>query len=467
MFTTKNLSKRLLTNAVSSQSSDSSYKPNLDTSKDKNAKPIFTAHFDGLVDLVEFEGRPAFFIKEEGHLKVLPHKELNGQRYLPPPKDQIPWILPRASEVLNYHNLFNALEPSVVDSNLFEDLIAYHKEISELPSEEYYILLAAWVMHTYLMESFDYSPILLFFAVPERGKSRTGKGLVYVAYRGVHTETLNEANLFRLSENQRATLFLDVRDLWNKAEKRGSDDILLSRIERGCKVSRVLWPERGAFRDTKIFDVFGPTIIATNESIHPILETRCISITLPDTMRDFEGEVSPENALPLKERLTEFRFRHLGELLPEVPKLARGRLGDILKPLTQIIELVNPKRIDEFMDLVSEIERARKLEKLQSFEAQLIQAIVELDFRVNHGYLPVLAITDRLNMDKPERQNISPQKVGRRLKALGFERGRTEDGASSIYYDIHKIDLMMSNYGLKETSVSPVTPVRSKGGAPI
>ncbi len=425
--------------------------------KDRSNKPLITAHFDGLVDIVESEGHPAFLIKENGLPKVLSQIELDGKIYIPPPKDQILWLLPRAEKVLEYCRGFKKADEEIINSALFEDLIYYHKGISELPNNSYYVLLAAWVMHTYLMESFYYSPILLFYAVPERGKSRTGKGLTYVSYRGIHTETINEANLFRWSENHRASLFLDVRDLWQKAEKRGADDILLSRIEKGCKVSRVLWPERGAFRDTVNYDVFGPTIIATNEAIHHILDTRCISITMSDSSRKFEDPVISEWALPLKERLVEFRFRNMDQGLPVLLKPAHGRLGDILKPLYQIVYLVSDKRVDEFMFLVKRIEEGRMLDKSQGLEAQLIQIVEQLDRKVINGYLSIMAVTELYNRDKSERQKITPQRIGRKLKALGFDGGRTGEGSAAICYDRYKIEQLMETYGLPLTSETPET----------
>src|SRR4030067_2586284 len=116
--------------------------------------------------------------------------------------------------------------------------------------------------------------MILFYAVPERGKTRTGKAAIYIAYRGVHCVDLREANLFRFAQDLRATLFIDIMDLWKKAEKNGSEDILLLRCEKGAKATRVIYPEKGAFRDTVYDSVSGPTFIATNQPVHKILDTR-------------------------------------------------------------------------------------------------------------------------------------------------------------------------------------------------
>jgi len=412
-------------------------------------KTEYTACFDGLVEIVDDGGKPSFLIKEDGTPKAINEIEISGKIFKPPPKDQIKWLLPRLDEVLKYHELSKKCNSQEYDKALLEDLINYHKNISELPNSKYYLLLALFDMHTYMLESFQCSPIIIFYAVPERGKSRTGKGIIYVSYRGLHVESLREAYILRVSENFVATLFFDVRDIWKKAVNNNSDDILLHRFEKGATVPRVLWPEKGPHQDTKFYNIFGPTIISTNEDINHILGTRGVSITMAETSKKFEKDVRPESALPLKERLVEFRLRHLGNSLLEAPKPARGRLGDILKPLRQIIQLVYPAREDSFMDLVGDIEKNRQDEKSETLDGQIIKIVSQLSNSLEAGYLAVKSITDEINQGKSENRKLSSQRIGRRLKALGFENGSTGDGGSAIRYDETKIERLSASYGIK------------------
>ena len=323
-------------------------------------------------------------------------------------------------------------------------------------------MIAVWVIHTYLLEQFQYSPIICLFAIPERGKSRSGKGIVYVAYRGIHVESLRDAYLVRVANNLKATLFFDVMNIWQKAEKNQSEDILLHRFEKGAQVPRVNYPEKGAHRDITYYSIFGPTIIGTNEAIHRILETRAININMPETSRKFENSVTPELALPLKCRLLAFRARHMNDTLPDMPKPAAGRLGDILKPLLQIIRFVRPEREDDFMALVSGFEADRLIEKAESLEAQILNALISLEAQVAHGVLPVKAITDRFNEGKHEKIKVTYQRVGRRLTAMGFKKARGNDGAAVILWDDDILTRLMERYGLKqisETSEKPETSV--------
>ncbi|MBI4038710.1 toprim domain-containing protein [Candidatus Daviesbacteria bacterium] len=421
----------------------------------------YSAHLNGLVDLVLDNGETAFLIKELDKLKIRAEIEEGWWLLLPPPREQVPWLLPKGENVIKIYEQEESLAQKTVDGQLYDDIVSYLKNISELPGEAYYELLAAWVLHTYCMETPQYTPIICLFAVPERGKSRTGKGLIYLVYHGIHVESLRDPYLVRVANDLDATLFFDVKDVWEKAEKEKSEDILLHRFEKGARVPRVNYPERGPHQDIVYYKIFGPTIIATNESVHQILETRAIQINMPETSKRFDNSVTPELAIELKERLIVFRARHFEEQFPEIPKPANGRLGDILRPLLQIVQLVKPEREEAFLRLIKELEKERLIEKADSLEAQILLVIIGLKDRVERGMLPVKDITDKLNENKPDDHKFSYHRVGRRLSALGFRKGKTGDGSSAIIWDDDLTERMKAKYGLNESSEIPETPESS------
>jgi len=427
---------------------------NVNGKKKVDGKVHYKAYFEGLVDLVEEGGSTAFAIKEGAGLRIAKEKEIDGVTYCPPPKDNIPLLLPRAEKV-------KEAIANDSDGKLYEDLYAHHKSISELPNELYYDLLVCWDFHTYLLEQFQYSPIMVLYAVAERGKSRTGKGMCYIAFRGVIVESLREAYLLRIANDLNCTLFFDVRDIWGKATANGSEDILLNRFEKGSVVPRVIYPEKGQFEDTVYYKIFGATVAATNEDIDNLLETRGVLIKMQEGQCRFENDVSPENCLALKERLVAFRFRHLNEKLPETQKIANGRLGDILRPLHQTMLLVNPCKENVLFGLSELLTKEKLLEKGSTIEGEILRKIISLEFQVEAGILPVKRITDALNEEKQDRYKFSYQRIGRKLDALGFSKAKTSTGSSAIVYDTEKVRLLSNKYGLQETSETPETPVRT------
>jgi hypothetical protein len=383
--------------------------------KDDEVKEELSMMFDGLVDLVvDDKGNVVFLVKKDGNLVLEEKHETPDCVLIPPPKVALLWTIPRASEVIKHYS-------QDTDENLFNDLVEYHRGISELPTDEHYKYFAIWVMHSYLYIKGEYSPINSLFAVPERGKTRTGKGIIYAAWRGVHVTSLDQAHIIRLATNQVATIFFDIMDVWKKVERAGSEDLILGRFEKGHLVPRVLYPEKGKFLDTEYFEVFGPTILASNQPMHHILDTRAIETVMPESDKIFNDDVKPHIGLPFRERLVAFRARWMDKQLPKVDKLLKGRLGDISRPLFQIVDIVCNDH-SWFLEFCQEIEISRKESSTDSLDALVVRAIVESSSLVKNGRLKNSDILSAYNAGQPLNCHITAKKLGWVTKRLGFEK---------------------------------------------
>jgi len=406
----------------------------------RKGRSHYRAVFDGLVDVVEADGKPAFLVMGSDGPRVAAEADVGGERVVAPQRNTMPWLLPRGDEVLRHYDADD-------DQRLYADLVAYHRAVSTLPDPAIYGLLALWDMHTYLLERFHYSPIVCLYGVPERGKTRTGKAMVHVAYRGLHVESLREAYIIRVAAEFCGTLFFDVRDVWRKSLRERAEDLLLQRFERGVSVPRVVHPERGPHQHTAFFSVFGATIIATNQAPDHILETRGVTIAMPEAAEDFESAVRPEDALPLKERLVAFRARNMNTELRDAEKPVRGRLGDILRPLAQLQRLVAPDFEADFLRLAQAFERERAVVKGQSLEAAVIVALLALEEEVSGGVIPLKRVGALVNSDRPERERVSPQRLGLVMRSLGLRTKHTMGGAV-IEYKTAYIALLAGRHGI-------------------
>jgi hypothetical protein len=403
-------------------------------------KTELSASFEELVDIVDTADGLRFLVKGKAGFEALAEWSTPDAILVPPKQANIPWALPYLDNVKKHID-------QDTDGQLFDDLVAYHKSVSELPDERLYDLLATWVMHTYLLEKFVYSPIICLFAVAERGKTRTGKSLVYVARRGLHVESLNPAYIYRTAACCTPTFFFDVMDIWRKATAKGAEDTLLMRFERGAKVPRVTAPNKGPFEDISFFKVFGPTIIGTNEPASELLETRSIVINMRESSRRFDNQITPDTAADLRDRLTAFRARHMADTLPCVEKPARGRLGDITQPLFQIARLVKPQVLPVLETLICDIEQKRRQGKSICLDGRILSAISSLRGSIKNGHLPVKTITDTLNSGISSFEQVTYQKVGRRLDALGFEKDTLSGNVSAIAWNEENLNRLMESYG--------------------
>ncbi|HHT9106703.1 MAG TPA: hypothetical protein ACFYD7_12655 [Candidatus Wujingus californicus] len=433
--------------------------------KDKN-EPVLSAYFRGLVDIItDNSGRVAYLVNNENSLEIATVWEIDKVLYSPPDQRHLPFALPSANNVLEWYKIDS-------DQKLFDDVLTYLKRFSYLP-ERQWLIVGYNVFLSYLQDHPDihYLPMLLFYAVPERGKSRTGKAVSSISYRGVHIVDLREANLFRFSQNLRATLFFDIMDLWKKAEKNGAEDILLLRYERGARATRVIYPEKGAFKDTVYYDIFGSTLIATNEAVHKILDSRCININMPNKPSDYENP-TPEKAQELKERLTAWRARVMNKPLPKVNIIhgLNGRLWDISKPLLQVCKIVYPQGINELESALIEVAGQRVEDKRESIEGQIISMLYELSPKeLPEWKVKTSELLSKLNEDRLDNHKLTGQYIGKKLKAMGLHT-RHIHGLSEILLNRSDFDVLLEQYGIcknilpNSTNSTCPTESRESGG---
>lgn len=401
---------------------------------------ILQARFDGLIDLVlDDKNKVVFLVKENGDLVLKDKYEVDNQILVPPPITSIQWLLPRAKEVVNHYNNDN-------DRAIFDDLVTYHANVSELPDANHYKFLAAYDMHTHLADKCDYSPIVWFYAIPERGKTRTGRAILYVARRGLQVITVREAHLIRMAQDLGATLFIDISDLQRKMEAAGAEDILLNRYERGAKVARVLYPDKGPFKDTMYYEVYGSTVVATNEMVNETLATRAIQIIMPQSDRNFDADLKESDGIPYRERLVAFRARWYDKDLPNVLKPCKGRLGDILRPVRQMVNIVGDQE-DWFLEFTETIEKQKKLSGADTLDARVVMAINEARMSIKRGHLLHDDILAMLNRNTPERERITAIKLGKITSRLGFDK-YTSGQQRGIYFNQALFLRLCSRFGI-------------------
>jgi hypothetical protein len=416
-------------------------------------EPIICARFAQLVDLVAQEGGVRYLVCKDRKISVEESwTDDNGQVFRPPDRGMVPFTTVEAARVL---------ECAATDTGaLYQNLVEQLQAVSMLPGDPYYHLCATFVFFSYLSESAPYFPVIWFFGPPERGKSRLVKVLTRLSWRGLYSETLNEAYLFRFAELFRGTLGLDVFELSNRAQKKGSYDLLLGRFEEGLKVPRVIAPDKGDFRDTRYYRVAGPTILATNKEISPRdpLRSRCIKIAMPEARGVYRNYPESDLAV-LRARLLAFRAAYLNRPLPSAPKPVPGRLGDLLQPLLSVAMLLPPEATENLRALIGDLETERREAEGETLAGRIAAALYSLQGNVTGGRLPVALVTEKLNEGLRERYRLSPNRVGRELQALGIKRVKSV-GAMQIVWEEKVIDSLFVRYGVTDRDGPELSPPR-------
>lgn len=431
--------------------------------KDGKAKIMYRARGEGVVDIVK-NGEEVVFLMADGSISDSIIED--GVTYSPPKLDSLAFDLPDYPSI---KKILEASDEGVSDVSggtdvlkvggetsekrqLFDDILEYHKASSQMPDDYLYLIVTAWDFHTHMIDKLDFSPIIAFTGLPEKGKSRMARSMMYVSRRGIIKASISDAQLIREAQDHEASIFFDMKDFTQSVKDAGSEDVVLSRFERGLKVGRVLYPDRGAFQDLVYYSVFGPTLVGSNESLDTILETRGITIVMRQATKDFPSAVSKKEGNKLRDRLIAWKVQNWGYELPEVPKLVSGRFGDVMRPLHQMVLLAAPEREQEFINAIKTIDKNRHQERQDTMEADILKAILKSDGMVAGGVLAVKIITDKMNEVRSDKEKLTYQRVGRKLNIMGYKKARMSDGASAIIWSEKSNLSLQMEYGLTDVS---------------
>ena len=413
-----------------------------------------TARFPDLVDLVVDGAGNRAFLTKDGRALLQYEQDGGGSTLIPDKGEGVAWALPDFRAIKADYDGLKAgrTHPDSMFMNIREALAAR----AALPTDDYYDLLTAWIFHTYRQDWLDYSPVLFLFGVSERGKSRIGKTIAFMSYRGIPTGTLNEAALFWWPDRFEPTLFVDVVDVKKKAMARGSLDTLCNRFERGHKELRIN-PEKAGSQVFRTHAPFGPTILASNEMLDECFTSRGLFLVPPNApgvyKKPHESDLVRRRAM-----LTAWRWWTMAEEQapdPNVRGAGTGRWQDITQPLRQITAMVAPDRLPAVDAALAHLYRERQEQKGRTTDAELLRAVV-LVRRVQADLGKDTAVSTEDVRDQFEKLAGWPKPPGARyvgihLQALGFQAVKLEGGLKRGWAcRPERFDDLVRQYGLED-----------------
>lgn len=262
-----------------------------------------------------------------------------------------------------------------LDKMLLQDIEKILRKYLDL-KEEYYSLMATWIIGTYLHKTFYTYPYLFFNAMKGSGKSRALKLIAELSYKGEVTMSLSEAVLVRSEPN--ATFCIDEFESIASKEKQALRELLNAAYKKGGIIKRNKKttqrnPQTGRDEETyklERFQAFRPIAMANIWGMEEVLNDRCITIVLE---KSYKNQITnlleifdiDEEIFDLKERLVSFSVdtntnknnkEHI-EVLQEW-----NRIITTLNDTTTLTTLNNTKRHHLFTKIIESNINSRFLE---------------------------------------------------------------------------------------------------------
>lgn len=149
--------------------------------------------------------------------------------------------------------------------------------------EEYYSIIALWIIGTYSHKQFVTYPYIYINAMKGSGKTRLLKLIAALSYKGSLLSSVTESVMFRTASD--GTMCIDEFEHIASKEKNTLRDLLNSAYKKGLTVKRMR-KKKVDGEETQVveeFEVFCPIAIANISGMEDILGDRCINIILEKT----------------------------------------------------------------------------------------------------------------------------------------------------------------------------------------
>lgn len=178
----------------------------------------------------------------------------------------------------------------IILHEVYEDIIKVLKFYVEL-KEEYYSLLAIWIIGTHFHDQFETFPLMFINATRGSGKTRLLKLVEALSYNGQLLISLRESVLFRTAKDH--TLCIDEFESLNSKENQALRELLNACYKKGTKVQRMkkVKGQNGETFEVESFEPYTSVIMANIAGIEEVLEDRAITLILEKTYSEYYSRI--------------------------------------------------------------------------------------------------------------------------------------------------------------------------------
>lgn len=263
-------------------------------------------------------------------------------------------------------------------------------------------VITMWILHTYNVYAFDFSPRLCIISPEKRcGKTTLLRMIEHLSYRSLNVSNVTTAALFRAIDAWHPTMLIDEADTFikNNEELRG---IINAGFQKDGKVSRI--ETIGKTQNVKCFNCFAAVGIAAIGSLPCTILDRSIIISMRRKKRsDTLSRLRTRDFNPIAQEIRSKCLRFMSDnaetivnIRPEIPECLNDRAADAWEPLFAIAEVISPDwraRIEKSAIILS---KSAHMTEEASFGDKLLADIREIFTETSSAWIASDNLVDRL-----------------------------------------------------------------------
>jgi hypothetical protein len=336
------------------------------------------------------------------------------------------WVpLSRSAAIFEHMRFARGAKPYESANNLLTELVAIILACLDLSTDQA-ILLACFILSTWVPEKLPIAPYVAFVGLPRSGKTTALRLLDLLCRRSLLTSDVTSASFYEAFNRVTPTILID--ETATAGDRRALFHLLRVGSTRGSV----------AIRKNKAYNAYGPKVVCWTElPSDAALNSRCIIIPLQETDRRNLPRPTDPKVLALadciRQMLQQYRFENFNQLsLTRVPGDERlsSRSRDLYEALA--LPIADPET-RKFLARQFQLQQNFNREPLSPIQIAVLRVLeTYIHENVSDSTFANRSLTDSVNLKLSYDREFfrpSPHQVGHVLTTFGLtERKRTNTG---------------------------------------
>jgi hypothetical protein len=325
------------------------------------------------------------------------------------------------------------------------DLESYIRAYVTFTETGYALVLALWVVATYIWPAFDAFPYLVVTSATKRsGKTRLLELISFVASNSRLVANITPAALYRTIDAEKPTLLVDEAEMFSSA-KSEFRSLLNTGYRRGQTVKR----------HDGDYETYCPKAFALIGDVHDTLRDRSIVIGMRrgEPARRFVYATAKQEGAALREMISaavSSKAEEIAEALRTFEGLSflTDRDEEIWSPLFVLCRLICPDRIDDLTRAAADISAAK------TARARRYSELGEQEDRAQEEEYAVRLLRDMLRVIGDQKQITTQEAIAklRQIPTSPWRRFRG-DGLKDGIEGGMVLSGLLSRFGVKSSTI--------------
>jgi len=410
------------------------------------------------------------FVRDDGEHFVATTDELESRRLFlkyPAVMTQLRWKLEGIKEFVEGTACTSC-------TSILDEIIDVMKKYIDLSMDEReYVLVALWIIGTYLQPVWISYPYIGISGAKRCGKSKFLKFNEMLAFNAIFSTNISTPTLYRLIQSLRCTILMDEAEALSNAERKTElKNILYSGYKKYGFVYRTGKVTKDQIPVPERFEVFSPKIFVTYEGLEEILNDRSINIVMIRTenkeISDREIDENDPIWIELRHKLYIFALKNWREIreiyrtMEPIPEI-HSRDLELWKPILALAKFFGDNVFEQIKGLaLKKIKEKEMREEVETREVILLSTLVEMV--QEDGFYAIVDIKEKIKELYGE--EFSTDWIGKTLaQKFGFQeatRLSRKGRPTARRLTVERVRELAKRYGaIRESSEKAVHDVQA------